>query len=119
MQFKVTRSRKTPIGAHHPKVPIEESGSWPTLHAGSRVSYTPKSSGPWTIYFVVQGKGITVTTESPEGRLMLMRSGTGFHVRLDGELFQAPGARQRMEAAFNASPEELGRAAVEAARRKR
>jgi len=32
---------------------------------------------------------------------------------------QAPGARQRMEAAFNASPAELGRAAVEAAKRRR
>ncbi len=35
------------------------------------------------------------------------------------ERLQAPGARQRMEAAFHASPEELGEAAVEAARRRR
>jgi antitoxin Phd len=35
------------------------------------------------------------------------------------ERLQAPGARQRMEAAFNASPAELGRAAVEAAKRRR
>jgi antitoxin Phd len=35
------------------------------------------------------------------------------------ERLQTPEARQRMEAAFHASPAELGRAAVEAARRRR
>jgi antitoxin Phd len=34
------------------------------------------------------------------------------------ERLQAPGARQEMKAAFNASPEELGRAAVEAAKQR-
>jgi antitoxin Phd len=35
------------------------------------------------------------------------------------ERMQTPEARQGVEAAFNATPEELGRAAVEAARRRR
>ncbi|HET9209293.1 MAG TPA: hypothetical protein VFR03_02780 [Thermoanaerobaculia bacterium] len=83
-KYKVTGSGGTPMGGHHhPKdFPIEEAVSWPTLHAGSQVSYTPNSSGPWTIYFVVQGKGFTVTTESAEDRLTLMRSGAGFHVQV-------------------------------------
>jgi antitoxin Phd len=35
------------------------------------------------------------------------------------ERLQKPGARKAMDAAFHASPEELGRAAVEAAKRRR
>ena len=79
-KYKVTGSGGSPMGGHHhPKdFPIEEAVSWPTLHAGSRISYTPKSGGPWTIYFVIQGKGFTVTTESADGEVMLMRSGAGF-----------------------------------------
>lgn len=42
---------------------------------------------------------------------------TGFDDLLDR--LQAPGAKQAMEAAFHSSPEELGQAAVEAARRRR
>jgi hypothetical protein len=79
-KYKVTGSGGSPMGGHHhPKdFPIEEAVSWPTLHAGSRISYTPKSDGPWTVYFVIQGKGFTVTTESADGEVMLMRSGAGF-----------------------------------------
>jgi len=85
-KYKVTGSGGSPMGGHHhPKdFPIEEiaeSGSWPTLHAGSQISYNPKSSGPWTIYFVVQGKGFIVTTETSDGQVTLMRSGNGFHVQ--------------------------------------
>ena len=83
-KYKVTGSGGSPMGGHyHPKdFPIEEAVSWPTRHAGSQVSYNPKSSGPWTIYFVVQGKGITVTTESSDNRLILTRSGSGFQVQV-------------------------------------
>jgi hypothetical protein len=83
-KYKVAGGGGTPMGGHHhpEDFPMEEAVSWPTLHAGSQVSYTPKSSGPWTIYFVVQGKGFTVTTESSEDRLTLMRSGAGFHVQV-------------------------------------
>ncbi len=79
-KYKVTGGGGAPMGGHHhPKdFPIEEAVSWPTLHAGSRISYTPKSDGPWTVYFVIQGKGFTVTTESADGQVMLMRSGAGF-----------------------------------------
>ncbi len=55
--------------------------SWPTLHAGSQISYTPKSTGPWTVYFYVNGKGIVETLETSDGRLTLARSGAGFHVQ--------------------------------------
>lgn len=83
-KYNVTGGGGAPMGGHHhPKdFPVEEAVSWPTLHAGSQVSYNPKSSGPWTIYFVVQGQGFTVTTESSEDRLTLMRSGSGFHVQV-------------------------------------
>jgi hypothetical protein len=83
-KYKVSSGGGTPVGGHHPpkEFPMEEAGSWPTLQAGSRVSYTPKSSGPWTIYFAVQGKGLIVTTESAQDRLTLMRSGNGFHVQV-------------------------------------
>lgn len=82
-KYKVAGGGGSPMGGHgHPHdFPIEEAVSWPTLHAGSKISYTPKSSGPWTVYFVVQGKGITVTTESSDGHLMLVRSGGGFKVQ--------------------------------------
>jgi hypothetical protein len=84
-KYKVTGSGGSPMGGHHhPKdFPIEEAVSWPTLHAGSKVSYTPKSSGPWTIYFVIQGKGFTVTTESSEDRVTVIRSGAGFQVQVN------------------------------------
>ncbi len=79
-KYKVTGTGGSPMGGHHsPKdFPIEEAVSWPTLHAGSRISYTPKSDGPWTVYFVIQGKGFIVTTESADGEVMLTRSGAGF-----------------------------------------
>lgn len=83
-KYKVTGGGGSPMGDHHhPKdFPLEEATSWPTLHAGSQISYHPHSSGPWTIYFVVQGKGFTVTTESAEDRLTLVRSGAGFQVQV-------------------------------------
>jgi hypothetical protein len=72
------------MGPHHGHdFRIEEAVSWPTLHAGSRVSYTPKSSGPWTVYFVIQGKGVTATTEASHGQVTLMRTGNGFHAQTD------------------------------------
>ncbi|PYQ63955.1 MAG: hypothetical protein DMF53_08805 [Acidobacteria bacterium] len=84
-KYKVSSGGGSPMGEHHqPKdFPLDEAVSWPTLHAGSRVSYSPKSSGPWTIYFVVQGKGLVVTTESSQDRLTLMRSGAGFQVQVN------------------------------------
>jgi hypothetical protein len=83
-KYKVAGGGGTPMGDHHhPKdFPLEEAVSWPTLHAGSRISYNPKSSGPWTIYFVVQGKGFTVTTESSDGQVRLTRSGAGFQAQI-------------------------------------
>jgi hypothetical protein len=82
-KYKVTGSGGTPMGGHHhPKdFPIEEAVSWPTLHAGSKISYRPNSSGPWTVYFVVQGKGVAVTLESSDGQVMLTRSGNGFQAQ--------------------------------------
>ena len=84
-KYKVAGGGGSPMGGHdhHEDFPMEETGSWPTLHAGSRVSYAPHSSGPWTIFFFVQGKKLIVTTESAEGRLTLMRSGAGFHVQVN------------------------------------
>lgn len=64
----------------------EDAVSWPTLGAGSQVSYKPskKSSGPWTVYFVVQGKEVKwVTTESSDDRVTLVRSGRGFQVQVN------------------------------------
>lgn len=83
-QYKVTGGGGPPMGDdhHHKDFPAEEAASWPTLHAGSQVSYNPRSTGPWTVYFYVQGKGYTVTTESPEDRLTLTRSGSGFQVQV-------------------------------------
>ena len=61
----------------------EAAVSWPTLPAGSRLSVLPKSTGPWTVYFVVEGRGIVVREiSSADGQLTLMRSGSGFHVRV-------------------------------------
>jgi hypothetical protein len=84
-KYKVTGTGGgTPMDPHHHKeFRIEEAASWPVLAAGSRVSYEPKSEGPWTIYFVVQGKGITATAKSPSDRLTLMQNGGGFHVQIN------------------------------------
>jgi hypothetical protein len=83
-KYKVSGDSGSPMGGHHhpQDFPNEEAVSWPTLHAGSRVSYAPKSSGPWTVYFFVHGEKLIVTTESAEDRLTLMRSGNGFHVQI-------------------------------------
>ncbi|HEY4574515.1 MAG TPA: hypothetical protein VIJ26_11140 [Thermoanaerobaculia bacterium] len=55
--------------------------SWPTLHAGRQISLHPNSSGPWTVYFYVQGKGFIATAETSDVQVTLMRSGAGFHVQ--------------------------------------
>lgn len=84
-QYKVTGGGGPPMGDdhyHHKDFPMDEAARWPTLHAGSQVSLNPRSAGPWTVYFYVQGKGYTVTTESSDNRLMLMRSGSDFHVQV-------------------------------------
>jgi len=80
-KFKVT-SGEGSSRSRTSNVAIEESVSWPTLPAGARLSVSPKSAGPWTIYFYVQGRGFTVTTESADDRLTLMQSGGGFHVQV-------------------------------------
>lgn len=84
-KYKVAGGGGPPAGGHHhPKdFPTAEAVSWPTLHAGSRISYAPKSTGPWTIYFFVHGEGLTAISESSEDRLTLMRSGNGFHVQVN------------------------------------
>ncbi|HEY2294885.1 MAG TPA: hypothetical protein VGM86_29630 [Thermoanaerobaculia bacterium] len=84
-KYKVAGGGGSPMGGgHHPQhFPIEEAVSWATLHAGARISINPKSTGPWTVYFYIQGKGFTVTTESAADRLTLMRSGAGFHVQVN------------------------------------
>ncbi|HTG33862.1 MAG TPA: hypothetical protein VLB76_13110 [Thermoanaerobaculia bacterium] len=83
-KYKVTGTGGPPIGPHsHGEFRIEEAVSWPVLAAGSKVSYNPKSEGPWTVYFVVQNKGITVTVKSHSDRLTLMQQGAGFHVQIN------------------------------------
>jgi hypothetical protein len=84
-KYKVTGTGGgAPIDPHRTKeFRIEEAVSWPVLEAGSQVSYNLKSEGPWTVYFFIQGKGITATAKSPSDRLTLMQSGGGFHVQIN------------------------------------
>jgi hypothetical protein len=82
--YHVAGGGGTPMGPHsHKDFPMQEATSWPVLQAGSKVSYNAKSEGPWTVYFFVQGKGLTVTTQSASNRLTLMQNGGGFHVQVD------------------------------------
>ena len=83
-KYKIAGGGGPPMGGHHhdkEDFPAAEAVSWPTLHAGSRISVHPNSTGPWTVYFYVQGKGLIATTEASDGRVTLMRSGAGFHVQ--------------------------------------
>jgi hypothetical protein len=82
-KYKVTGSGGPPMGGqdHHRDFPSEEAVSWPTLHAGRQISLHPNSSGPWTVYFYVQGKGFIATAETSDVQVTLMRSGAGFHVQ--------------------------------------
>lgn len=84
-KYKVTGSGGgPPMGEHHHhEVRPEDAASWPVLHAGSRVSYSPNSAGPWTVYFFVQGKSVAVTAKSASNHLTLMQNGGGFHVQVD------------------------------------
>ena len=70
------------------------------------------------LYELVEIPEATATqTESTFGELL---DGLGMSGATDLlERMQAPAARQGMEKAFNATPPELGRAAVKAARRRR
>lgn len=68
---------------HHKEFRIEEAVSWPVLAAGAKVSYNPKSEGPWTVYFFIQGKGLVATAKSPSDRLTLMQNGSGFQVQIN------------------------------------
>ena len=83
-QYQVTGGGGAPIDPHHPReFRIEDAKSWPVLAAGSKVSYNPKSEGPWTVYFFVQGRGITATVKSHSDSLTLMQQGAGFHVQIN------------------------------------
>jgi hypothetical protein len=83
-QYRITGNSGPPIGHRRPEdFMFAESDSWPTLHAGAQISHTPKSSGPWTVYFYVNGRGFVETLNASDGRLTLMRSGKDFHVQRD------------------------------------
>jgi hypothetical protein len=82
--YHVTGGGGAPMGPHpHKDFPMQEAMSWPVLQAGSKVSCSIKSEGPWTVYFYVQGKGLTVTTQSASNRLTLLQNGGGFQVQID------------------------------------
>jgi hypothetical protein len=83
-RYRVTGTGGNPMDPHHHHdVRIEDAVGWPVLHAGSRISYNPNSEGPWTIFFVVQGKAVTATAASPSDHLTLMQAGGGFTVQVN------------------------------------
>jgi hypothetical protein len=53
------------------------------LQAGSRVSYNPKSEGPWAVYVFVQGKAYFATAKSAGSHLTLLQNGGGFTIQVD------------------------------------
>jgi hypothetical protein len=83
-RYNVAGGGGTPMDPHHHReFRVEETVSWPVLHAGSRVSYNPKSEGPWAVYFFVQGKAYAATAKSESNHLTLLQNGGGFTVQVD------------------------------------
>lgn len=80
-KYKVT-SGGSGMAPHGNPFRIEEAVGWPTLHAGGRIHHQPKSSGPWLVYFVVKGQGISVATSSPDDRVSLVESNGGFRAQV-------------------------------------
>ena len=83
-RYRVTGGGGTPMDPHHHReFRTEETVSWPVLQAGSRISYDPKSEGPWTIFFFVQGSAVSVTAKSASDHLTLMQAAGGFTVQVN------------------------------------
>jgi hypothetical protein len=85
-RYNVSGGGGSPIDPHHHReFRMEDTVSWPVLHAGSRVSYNPRpeAEGPWTVFFFVQGKALTATAASPTDHLTLMQAGGGFTVQVN------------------------------------
>ncbi len=68
----------TPMGPSTHYFPEEETAHWPVIPAGSVISQTPKSKGPWKVYFYVNGHGIIVETNSQNDLVHLVPSGDAF-----------------------------------------
>jgi hypothetical protein len=83
-KYNVSGGGGVPVDPHHHReFRMEDTVSWPVLHAGSRISYNPKSEGPWTIFFFVQGRAVVATAASPSDHLTLMQAGGAFKVQVN------------------------------------
>jgi hypothetical protein len=84
-KYNVSGGGGSPMDPHHPhrEFRMEETASWPVVHAGSRISCNVKSDGPWAVYFFVQGKSYCATAKSAGSHLTLLQNGGGFTVQVD------------------------------------
>lgn len=79
-KYKVASSGGSGMAPHGHGFKIEEAAGWPSLPSGSRIHYSPKSSGPWTVYFVVRGQGLVAKAESASDNVTLVEGNGGFQV---------------------------------------
>jgi hypothetical protein len=79
-KYKITSSGGSGMNLHGPGFRVDEAMGWPSIPPGGQVHYTPKSNGPWTVYLVVRGQGLTAKADSASDRVTLVESNGGYQV---------------------------------------
>jgi hypothetical protein len=60
----------------------EETVSWPTLRAGSRIQHHPTPPGPWVVCFMVGDHQVVKEVSSASERVTLVQAGAGFRAQV-------------------------------------
>ena len=70
----------TPVGPHGRFIPSEETSRWPVIAAGSVVTVSVTTKGPWQVYFCVNDEGYAASSSSDNDQVHLVPTGGSFRV---------------------------------------
>lgn len=79
-KYNVTSGGGTPVGPHGRFIPSEETSLWPVIAAGSVVTVSVTTKGPWRVYFYLNGEGYVVDSSSDNDQVHLVPTGQNFRV---------------------------------------
>jgi hypothetical protein len=74
--------------APHKSVALE-AASWPTLAPYSSIQHVPASSGPWKVYFFINGENVAATVNTPDDRVELAEREGRFNVKVQNRRINA------------------------------
>jgi hypothetical protein len=79
-KYKVASGGGSGMAPHHHSG--QEAASWSTIAPYSSVQHVPSSSGPWKVYFFVNGESVAGTVTTSDGRVELAETSGKFKVKV-------------------------------------